>query len=81
MGEPSGGGGDRYGGGWREGDMAFKDSSDAEKISEGTMPVGVIEDKESNDGLGNTGDATFIPGLCTPIGIRYFFFSIKYFSP
>jgi hypothetical protein len=57
--------------------MISKDSSDAEKLSEGIMAVGVTEDKESNDELGNNGDA----GLCFPIGFRYFFFSIKYFSP
>jgi hypothetical protein len=61
--------------------MISKDSSDAEKLSEGIMAADVTEDNESNDELGNTGDARCIPGLCSPVGLRYFFFSIKYFSP
>jgi hypothetical protein len=43
--------------------MISKDSSDAQKLSEGIVAVDVIEDKESNDELGNNGDA----GLCSPI--------------
>ena len=80
MGEQAGGGGDRYGGGWREGDMTSKDSSDAEKSLKGFIEADVMEDTDSEDGLGNTGDASTLRLSC-PIALRYFFFSIKYFSP
>jgi hypothetical protein len=61
--------------------MTSKDSSDAEKSLKGLRAVGVMEDPDSKDGLGNTGDARSTPGLCCPIALRYFFFSIRYFSP
>jgi hypothetical protein len=61
--------------------MLSKDSSDAEKSLMGLVTVGVMEDPDLKGGLGNIGDARSIPGPCCPIGLRYFFFIIRYFSP
>jgi hypothetical protein len=41
--------------------MTSKDSSDAEKSLKGFMEVGVMDDRDSEEGLGNTGDARSTP--------------------
>ena len=61
--------------------MTSKDSSDAEKSLKGFIAVGDMDDTDSEDGLGNTGDARSTPWLSCSAALRYFFFSIRYFSP
>lgn len=79
----TGGGGGRYGGGCRLGEVELsKESCETERAMLRLSPRENKEDMEV-DGL-SSGVATGLEGKCSALcrlGVRYFFFRTKYFSP